>query len=73
MERPSEDEMRSKPMTKSSMRAESTSAHAFWTRYLKQGCHPDAGLDALYRSSGALELSCHECKLLCGVLVIAEG
>lgn len=68
-----EDDIRKNPLTMSDFRKESTSAHAFWTRDLDPQCHPEAGVKAVLKSGGVVEMSCHECKTLIGCVQVAQG
>ncbi len=73
---PTEEEILKSPMTGEEFDKCSRSAHAFWSMNLAGECHPQAGIDPTYhsglQSGGTVQLRCHECKALIGVVLVAK-
>ena len=69
---PTDDEMRSSPLSLADLRKTVRSAHAFWRMPLRCKEH-DAGLDVEVFSNGTIETHCHKCKRLLGVLLLVRS
>lgn len=65
-----EEEMKQKPLTFSDLKALSASAHAFWRMPLHHNHGEAVNIEVV--SNGTLEVKCHECLELLGVLKL-EG
>jgi len=66
-----DQEMRDNPLCLADLNAASQSAHAFWKKSLECNNH-DHGVDAVAFSNGTVEIHCHTCKRLLGVLLLAK-